>query len=176
MNKEVKQEGKTIFKGKVLTLEHDLVKCPNGKLAYREIIRHHGGAAVLLIQNDEVFLIKQFRYAYQENILEIPAGKLEASEDPKSAALRELEEETGYHTDALEYLGVIYPTVGYTDEKIYLYLAKEATPGETHMDEDECISGAFYPMKQVINWILDGTIKDAKTICAIEYYLLKKAA
>lgn len=171
---EKKLKENVIFQGKILTLNHDLVLCSNGVSSYREVVHHKGGAGVLFVQTQRIYLIQQYRYAYQENLFEIPAGKLEDGEDPQITAYRELQEETGYQADRLEFLGVIYPTCGYSDEKIYLYLAQDATLKNTHFDEDECITGDFYPINQVLNWIMNGTIKDAKTICAIQYYLMKK--
>lgn len=174
---EEKIKGKLIFKGKVIHVYHDEVKCSNGILANREVVRHLGGAAILFINSkNEVLLIKQFRYVFNEELYEIPAGKLEISEDPMLAAKRELEEETGYHSEDIKPLGIIYPTVGYSDEKIYLYLVEEATLESTHFDIDEDISSAFYPLKDVLEMIQNGIIKDAKTICAIHYYLNLKGA
>ena len=176
-NKEKKLEGKIIYDGKVVKLSLDKVLVPNGKEAYREIVNHNGGAAILCLNNcNEVLLIKQFRYAYAETIYEIPAGKLEKGEDPLTAAYREFEEETGYQANRLDYLGVIYPTCGYSNEKIYLYLALDFKVSHPHFDEDEFIEAEFIDLNQVLDMIQDGTIKDAKTICAINYYLLKKGA
>lgn len=173
-NKEKKLEGQVIYDGKVVKLLLDKVLVPNGKEAYREIVSHNGGAAILCLNKDmQVLLIKQFRYAYNETIYEIPAGKLEKGEEPLEAAYREFEEETGYKANRLEYLGVIYPTCGYSNEKIYLYLALDFETSQTHFDEDEFIEAKFIDLEVVLKMISDGTIKDAKTICAINYYLLK---
>ena len=98
--KEKKISGEVIYDGKILTLVKDKVICPNNEEAYREIVRHNGGAAILVVnEKNEVLLIRQFRYAYDEIIYEIPAGKLELNEDPYEAAKRELEEETGYKAE-----------------------------------------------------------------------------
>lgn len=174
MNEEIKLDSKIVFQGKVITVYHDLVRCPNGKESYREIVKHPGGASILFInQKEEILLIKQYRYAYQETLYEIPAGKLEVGEPPIEAARRELTEETGYVSE-LEYLGVIYPTVGYSNEKIYLYLAKGGNYTATHFDEDENITSAFYPLEEVYKMINSGVIQDAKTICALQFYQIKK--
>ena len=117
---------------------------------------------------------KQFRYAYNEIIYEIPAGKLEKGEDPYDAAIRELEEETANKASKLDYLGVIYPTCGYSDEKIYLYLTTNTVITKTNFDNYEFLVCDFYSFDEVLNMIKDGRIKDAKTICAIQYYLLNK--
>lgn len=173
--KEIKISSKVIYDGKVLKLELDDVKCPNGIESKREIVRHNGGSAVLCITKDnQVMLVKQFRYAYDETVYEIPAGKLEKGEDPYDAALREFEEETGSKTDKLEFLNVIYPSCGYTSEKIYLYLASNFEVTQTHFDEDEFIETYFFPLEKVLEMIKSNEIKDAKTICAINSYLLAK--
>ncbi len=172
--KEKKIDGEVLFDGKVVRLERDKVLCPNGRESIREVIRHKGGAAILcLTENQEVLLIKQFRYPYDEVMYEIPAGKLEKNEDPYNAALRELEEETGNKAASLEFLGKIYPTCGYSSEIIYLYLAKNYIHTKTSFDEDECIESYYFPLEQVKKMISSGEIKDAKTICAITYYLIK---
>lgn len=172
--KEKRISGETIFEGHVVKLIKDKVLCPNGMESYREIVKHNGGAAILCInKNEEVLLIRQFRYAYDEVMYEIPAGKLEKGENPYDAAMREFEEETGNKASHLDSLGVIYPTCGYSSEKIYLYLALDYEASHTHFDEDEVIVSAFVPLAKVKEMILSGEIKDAKTICAVNYYLMK---
>ncbi|MCR5232201.1 MAG: NUDIX hydrolase [Acholeplasmatales bacterium] len=172
---EKKIDGKVIYDGKIIKVFKDRVLCPNGNESFREIVHHNGGAGVLLINDkEEILLVKQFRYAYKEELYEIPAGKLELNEDPYYAALRELEEETGNQANELEYLGKIYPTCGYSDEVIYLYLARNTKVTKTNFDEDEFIESNFYPLDVVKKMIKDGKIKDAKTICALEYYSLLK--
>ena len=172
---EKRLSGETIFEGHVVKLVKDKVLCPNGNESFREIVRHNGGAAVLCInENEEILLVKQFRYAYDEVMYEIPAGKLEKNEDPLLAAKRELEEETGNKAESLDFLGAIYHTCGYSSEIIYLYLAKNCKKTQTHFDDDEVIESKFYKLDDVKNMILNGEIKDAKTICALSYYLMRK--
>ena len=119
--REKKIDGDILFEGVIFTVCKDKVMCPNGKESYREIVKHNGGSGVLCVTNDDkVILIKQFRYAYDEVLYEIPAGKLEKGEDPKEAALREFEEETGNKALDIELLNIFYPTVGYCNEKIYI--------------------------------------------------------
>lgn len=174
--KEKKIDGEVLYAGRVVRLERDRVLCPNGRESVREVVRHNGGAAILCLNaQEEVLLIRQFRYPYNEILLEIPAGKLEKNEDPYTAAVRELEEETGNRAAGLEYLGKIYPTCGYSSEIIYLYLAKDYVFTETSFDEDECIEACFIPLSRVKEMILSGEIKDAKTICALSYYLMRKS-
>ena len=116
----------TIFNGAVIRLELSEVELPNGNRAGREVVRHSGGAAVLLVSDGKVLLERQFRFPYNKVIWEIPAGKLNAGEDPEVAARRELEEETGYRAGVLKKLTQIYPTPGYTDEIIYIYYTESA--------------------------------------------------
>ena len=106
-----------VYEGKILKLRCDDAVLPDGRACKREVVEHSGGACVLCVKDGKVALVKQYRYAYGESIYEIPAGKLNAKEDPLVAARRELEEETGLCAKELELLFVLYPTPGYTDEK-----------------------------------------------------------
>lgn len=156
-----------IYQGKILSLRCDDARLPDGKPCKREIVEHSGGAAVLYVKDGKIALVKQFRYAYGEEIYEIPAGKLNAGEDPKAAAQRELEEETGLIAKELKLLFTLYPSPGYTNEKIYIYEAKEVCAGKQKPDEDEFLSVEFLPLEQVREMVLNGRINDAKTIAAV---------
>ncbi len=172
--REKKLNGKVIFDGKVVKVELDEVLCPNGNKSFREVVRHHGGAAILCVTpDDKILLERQFRSAYDEVIYEIPAGKLEKGEDPYQAALRELEEETGNKAEELIHLTDVYPTCGYSSEVIHLYLALNTKKTKTHFYDDEIIETYEVPLDEAKKMILDGRIKDAKTIVAITYYLMK---
>ena len=158
----------TEFRGKVLTLYRDTVLTPAGREAEREIVRHRGAVAVAAVTGQgEIYLVRQYRYALGREFLEIPAGKLEPGEDPAEAALRELAEETGARAEKLEPLGVIIPTCGYSDEKIYLYLATGLTAGETNFDEDEFLDILKLPLEKAYDMALRGEIEDAKTLSAL---------
>lgn len=164
-----------IYNGRVVKLYVDDVTCPNGQETKREIIKHNGGAGILAIDNNNnVLLVKQFRYAYKETIYEIPAGKLEKGENPYDAAIRELEEETGYKTDKLTHLGDIYPSVGYTNEIIHIYLANNLLPSIQHLDFDESLDVIKMPFDEFVHKIKTNEIKDAKTIAALNFYFLSK--
>lgn len=171
--KEKKIEGKTVYNGKILRLEVDKVELPDGSLSFRECVRHSGGAAVIYVENDKLLLVKQFRYCYGKEIYEIPAGKLNAGENPELAACREFEEETGYRAELEEFLK-IYPTPGYTDEIIYVYKAKRADFVAQRLDLDEFLSVEFVALDDVLKMIERGEICDAKTVAAVYKYLACK--
>lgn len=162
-----------VYQGKIVNLRCDEAALPDGKLCKREMVEHPGGASVLCVYKGKVALVRQFRYAYQEELLEIPAGKLEKGEDPMLAAKRELEEETGLVASELKPLFTLYPTPGYTNEKIYIYEASGVTLGKQHLDEGEFLNVVFLPVEEVAHMIERGEIRDAKTIVAVQSYLLK---
>lgn len=168
---ETKISSKTIYDGKILKLTVDEVQLPDGKKSMRECVRHCGGAAVLLVQSGKVALVRQHRYLYGKDIYEIPAGKLEAGEDPAKGAARECEEETGYRAE-VEKLLEIYPSPGYTDEVIHIYIAKNARFVGEHVDDGEFLTCEFVPLEQVLEMIESGEICDAKTVAAVYKYLI----
>ena len=162
-----------IYRGKILTLRKDDALLPNGEPCVREIIEHSGGACVLYVENGAVLFVRQYRYAYGESVLELPAGKLNEGENPKLAAARELEEETGVKTDNLQLLYTVYPTPGYTNEKIYIYRAYGGEKTQTHPDEGEFVDTVWLPVETVKQMLQTGEIKDAKTIIALQRYFLE---
>jgi len=166
--KEKKLKEEIIYQGKILTVKKDLVELENGVKSEREIVIHNGGVGILaLTEKNTVILIKQFRYAFNQEIIEIPAGKLELNENPEKAALRELQEETGIIAKKLTSLGVIYPTVGYSTEKIYLYKAEELEFGPKSLDEDEYTEVLEITLLEAFKLIKMEKIVDAKTIIAL---------
>ena len=157
-------------RGNILRFRIDEVLCPNGRIATRDIIDHNGGVCVApLTEDGELIFIRQFRYSYEEVILELPAGKLEPGEnaDTEAAGRRELREETGASADTFFDLGVFYPTCGYCNEKIYLYAATGLHFGEQHLDEDEFVEVLKIKLEDAVRMVMDGTIKDGKTIAAV---------
>ena len=168
--KQVKSE--QIYNGKVVKLYVDDVLCPNNNVSKREIIKHNGGVCVLAIVDNKVIMEKQYRYAYDEVLYELPAGKLEENEDSYIAGLRELEEETGYKALKLINYGMMYPTCGYSNEIIYLYVAEGLSKTQRNLDEDEFIDIEYIEFDKVVDMINKGIIKDAKTICLISKYVL----
>jgi len=159
-----------IYRGRIVSLRVDDAQLPDGRACKREVIEHPGGACVLAVMDGKIALVRQFRYAYGEELPEIPAGKLNAGEDPYLAATRELEEETGLRAAALRPLTVLYPTPGYTSEKIYLYAAEGVSAGNAHLDDGEFLNVEYYSPEEALRMVKDGEIRDAKTIVALLWY------
>ncbi len=158
----------TIYSGKVVNLKKLTVELENGKTALREIVVHPGGACVLAKTEDNKFLtVRQFRKSAEKYMLEIPAGKLEYGEDPYDAAMRELEEETGYCCESLAKITEIYPTPGYCNEVIHIYYADKLKKGTQNLDEDEFLNVEEYTMEELLEKIKTGEITDSKTIVAV---------
>lgn len=162
-----------IYQGKILTLRKDDAILPDGSPCIREIIEHSGGACALYIENGAILFVKQYRYAYSESVLELPAGKLNEGEDPAVAVLRELEEETGIKAKRAELMFVVYPTPGYTNEKIYIYRAFDGERVQAHADEGEFVDAVWIKTDKVKAMLKAGEIKDAKTIIALQRYFLE---
>lgn len=163
-----------IYRGKIINVRCDDAELPNGRPCRREIVEHPGGACVLCVKDGKVALVKQFRYAYGEAIYEIPAGKLNEGEDPMLAAERELGEETGMIADELVLRFVLYPTPGYTNEKIFIYEALGVREGKQHLDEGEFLNVEFVPIEVALEMVENGVICDAKTIVALQRYALER--
>lgn len=170
MNLEEKQlKAEYLYRGKIVNLRIDEAELPNGKTALREVVEHPGGVCVAaLTENDEIIMVRQFRYPYSELVLEIPAGKRDsANEDPLECGKRELREETGATAKNFFSLGTLYPTPGYCGEIIWMYGATDISFGETDPDEDEFVEIEKIPLESAVQMILSGDIKDAKTQAAI---------
>ena len=163
-----------IYKGKVVNLRCDDAELYNGEPCKREIIEHSGGACVLCENNGEILFVKQYRYAYGESLLEIPAGKLNAGEEPYQTALRELVEETGIKAKDAELLQVLYPTPGYTNEKIYIYRAIGIEKTLQNLDDGEFLDVVWIDEEKVQKMLTAGEIRDAKTVVALQRYFLEK--
>ena len=169
---------RSVFEGKVVNLSVDEVELPNGQITELEVIHHPGAAAMVPVTSrGDVLLVRQYRYATRGWLLEVPAGKLDPGEGPETCAERELEEEVGARPGRLEPLGWIWTTPGFTDEKIYLYLARELEMREQNLQEDEVLSVITLSFEQAIEKIHAGEICDAKSVCALlraERFLLNE--
>lgn len=156
-----------IFQGKIIALQVDTIQLPNGGTATREIVRHPGAAAVLALIDDRMLVVEQYRKPMEKFQIEIPAGKLDAGEDPIIAAARELEEETGYRAGSLRPISAFYTSPGFADEKLYLYVAEELVKGESRPDEDEFLAVEAITFEEAQQYIKEERISDAKTILAV---------
>ena len=173
MNEEKKLSSELIYDGKVIKVSKDQVLCQNGNESMREIVHHRGGVGILFKLGDKFVFEKQYRYAFNEEIIEIPAGKLEEGEIPLPAAERELLEETGYRPLEMVFLGDMYPTVGYSNEVIHLYYCEKAIKEERHLDNDECIDLFLLSLEEIDELINENKIKDSKSIAAVYLYKTK---
>ena len=169
-------ESNVTHKGKIVTITVDKLRMPDGSEAYREtVVRGKNAAAVLAVDNDgSLIFVRQYRHAFKEMLLEIPAGVLEEGEDAEAGVLRELEEETGKKAETLEFLCEMYPTVGYCTEKITLFIATELTEGQQKLDADEFLEIEKYTLDEAVDMIYKGEIKDGKTIAAIFAWMARK--
>ena len=156
------------FTGRVVSVHVDQVLLPNGHQSFREVVDHNGGVAILALDDDNnVLTVTQYRYVFGREMLEIPAGKLEENEDPASAALRELREETGATPDEFLPLGTILPSPGCYGETLHLYLARGLHFGAAQPDEDELLRVERIPFDEMVHRILTGKIMDGKTVAAV---------
>ncbi|MEJ5252993.1 MAG: NUDIX hydrolase [Chthonomonadetes bacterium] len=164
-----------IFQGRVVNLRVDTVRLPNGRLSQREIVEHRGAVAIVPMLDDEtVLMIKQFRLAANEELLEVPAGTLEPGEAPEVCAARELEEETGYRAGTLRPLFSQYLAPGYSQEILHVFLAQNLERTAQQTEEDENVEVVPMPIGRAVELVLSGEIKDAKTIAAllVTHYIL----
>ena len=157
-----------VFDGKLLRLRVDTVRLPDGRQASREVVEHRPAVVVVPIDGeDNVVLVRQFRYAVGESLLEAPAGGVEESETPLECARRELQEETGYLARSLESLGRFWTSPGFCDELMYAYVGRDLVPSALQPDPDEIIQTETVPLSSVVALIRNGEIQDAKTIAAL---------
>jgi len=168
LSREETISSRNIYDGSILKLDLHEVILENQKIARREIITHHGGVGVIPITaSGEIVLVRQYRKPFEVETLEIPAGKKEKDEEPLTCAIRELREETGITAGSINFLVDMYPSPGYTNEVVRIYKAEGLTYGDMSTDEDEFVEVYRYTMKEAVELIKDGRIKDAKTIIAI---------
>lgn len=173
--KRLKRE--LVAKGAIIDYYQDTMLIPNGNVTKWDLIDHKGAAAVVAVREDgKLLMVRQYRNALERETLEIPAGGLNGREEPTDqAAMRELEEETGYTCDHVELLNSIYTTVAFCNEKIDIYLARDLKPGRQHLDEDEYLNVEAYDLEELKQMVFDCKIQDSKTICAIMTYAAKFA-
>ena len=159
---------RTIFEGKVVRLEIKHIRLPDGTSAVRELIHHAGAVAIVALdEKRNIFLVRQYRVGADQSLYEIPAGLLEADENPTDSAVRELREEIGFRPGTIEPLGGFYVSPGYTTEYIHLFLAQDLTPDSLAQDSDEFIEVTRVPLDEALAMIESQTIVDSKTIIGL---------
>lgn len=174
MNLEEKKiSNERIYSGAILNLDKEKVECPDGSIAYREIVRHHGAACVLALTDDgKAIFVSQWREPLRQVTLEVPAGKLETGEDPKQAAIRELNEEVRIHPEEIKQVASYYTSPGFADEKMYFFIAKGLKPVEHKRPQDpgEFLRLQYLSLSEAETQIQAGAISDGKTVNAIWYW------
>lgn len=170
--REDRLEGEILYRGRILTLRRDRVRLPQGKEALREVV-DHAVAVGVVAENDrgEILLVRQFRYAVGEELLEIPAGLVEPGEDVRETAHRELREETGFDAEEMTPLGRFYSSPGFCNEEIVLFLGRHLKPDPRPQDDDERIVLCPTPRQEVKRLLREGRLKDGKTLVALHQYL-----
>jgi ADP-ribose pyrophosphatase len=164
---------RTVFRGRIVQLDVDSVVEPSGKEVEREVIRHPGAAVLLAVTPEgRVLLVRQFRYAAGETLLEVPAGTIDPGESPEQTAGRELVEETGYHPGRLEKIAEFYPSPGIVSEKMHLFLATELERRQAAPDSDESLEIVELPLEQALRLEPGRDVRDAKTIVALSWLAL----
>jgi len=161
-------ETNTVYEGLIVNVRRDIAELQNGNRSKREVVEHPGGVGIVALTDEgKVLMVRQYRYPMEEEILEIPAGKLDNDEDPFECAKRELSEETGYTAKTYVDFGAMYPSPGFCKETLYLYLALDLTAGEMHLDENELLSVEEIDLDELVERVMNNQLKDAKTIIGI---------
>ena len=170
---EKKISGEGVYDGIFLKMKRDTVSLPDGQYAVREYLEHPGAVAILAVLDDgRILLERQYRYPIAQAVIEIPAGKLNAGEDPLLCAQRELQEETGYTAKRWSKIRRIHPVISYSTEFIDIYLAEGLSPGPARLDEEEFLDVFAAPLEELLHWVETGKITDVKTI--ISTYWLER--
>lgn len=161
-------ESDKIYEGHILSLRVDTVELPNQKYSKREIVDHLGAAGVVaLTEDDQLVLVKQYRKAVEKSLIEIPAGLVKTNEEPGLAAKRELLEETGYECSQIDFLADLYPSPGFSTEKVHLFLARGLVKREANLDDTEFLEVLQMPFEEALRKVRLGEFNDAKTMLAI---------
>ena len=161
------------YTGKIIAVDRDTVRFPDGSVGELDIIRHPGASAIVPFLSDpraddpQLLLLKQYRYAAEEYLYEIPAGRLDQNEDPRDCAIRELREETGCSARNIEFLFTMFTTPGFTDERIHVFMAAGLEHGKTQHEADEFMTSETVTLSRALQLIQEGQIKDAKTALGI---------
>lgn len=161
-------ESKRVYEGRIINLRLDSVSLENGNTAMREVVEHPGAVGIVALkENGDIVMVKQYRKAVEQVLLELPAGKLEQGENPLDCAARELTEETGYTAGDLRYLVSFYTSPGFSNEIMHMFLATNLKEGKNDPDDDEMVETVEISRDRAMDMILKGEIKDGKTIAGI---------
>ena len=159
---------KTVYQGMIVSVRNDIAELQNGSRVDREVVEHPGGVGIVpLTKDNKVLMVRQYRYPMEEELLEIPAGKLDEGEDPFACAVRELSEETGCTAGRYVDLGASYPSPGFCREKLYIYLAMDLQYGDMHLDENELLSIEPVALDELIYKIMANELPDGKSMIGI---------
>jgi len=162
---ETRISGEIVHNGQFFDIQRDTVRLPDNKISVREFIKHPGAVVVLpLLDDGTVLLERQFRYPLKQVFIEFPAGKIDNKEDPLVCAQRELQEETGYTATEWQFVCTIHNAIAYSDERLYLYLARGLKEGKSKLDEGEFLETFTAPVFDLIEWVREGKITDVKTV------------
>ncbi|MBR2583316.1 MAG: NUDIX hydrolase [Oscillospiraceae bacterium] len=165
---ETRLDGETRYSGVIVNIRLDRAQLENGKIVRREVVEHPGGVGILPLDDEGCcYMVRQFRYPFSRQLLEIPAGKLERGEDPLECAVRELSEETGFTADEMISMGKCLTSPGISTETLYLYLARGLHAGKAHLDEGEFLNVEKYPLSELIGMAERNELEDGKTIIAV---------
>ncbi|NLV49707.1 MAG: NUDIX hydrolase [Clostridiales bacterium] len=165
---EKKLSGNVVYNGIIVSVRMDKAEVASGHIVNREVVDHPGGVAVLPVDGEgNAYLVRQFRYPFMKEMLEVPAGKLEPGEDPLECAIRELKEETGFTAGEIIDMHVIYASPGISSEVLHAYLAIDLSSGQMELEEDEFLSVEKWPLDELLEMCLNGEIHDGKTIITI---------
>jgi ADP-ribose pyrophosphatase len=166
--REIIKKKETVYKGRILEVEKITVSLPNGDDAIRDVVRHKGACGIIALDEDlNIVLEKQYRVAFDDILIEIPAGKLDPGEDPLHCAKRELEEETGYVAESMKHVLTVASSPGFSDETVHLYIAEGLIQKEMKWDKDEALIVWKEPLANAKKWVLEGKIKNGLAVVAI---------
>ena len=164
---EKTKSSKIIYEGPVFKIRQHVVETVAGE-SIRDVVEHVGGGIIVAVTDEgKILMEKQYRKALEQVLLELPAGKADPNEDPELTAVRELAEETGYKAGSVKHLVSYYPTCGYSNELLHIYICRDLVPGETHLDPTECIDVVEFDADELVDMIMRGEIRDSKTIIGV---------
>lgn len=172
--RERRLSSETVYDGRILTLRVDEVEAADGHRSAREVVEHGGAVGVVCLHENDIVLVQQFRYATGEELLEIPAGKLDPGEDPAACAGRELVEEANLRARSLEHLATYYTTPGFTNELFHLYLAEDPVPEEGETEAGEVLRIERRPLASLEELLRSGEVRDAKTLLGLTFLALRR--